>query len=268
MTDNKVALVTGASSGFGERTAKLLVARGYRVFGTSRRAMSDGPAGVEPLELDVRSDDSVRECIAKLVSVAERLDVLVNNAGRAHASVIEETTLDQAKDVFETNFWGVARVNAAVLPLMRRQRRGHIINVGSLAGLVGVPGQGFYSASKFALEGYSAALRLELESFNIRVSVIEPGFFSTNLHHDMFSRANPIADYAALRSAVESSITRAITEGGDPEEVAKAIVAVAESKSSRSRRRVGSDAVWLPRLKAVVPESLFRLGLKRRFKLP
>jgi NAD(P)-dependent dehydrogenase (short-subunit alcohol dehydrogenase family) len=268
MSDQKVALVTGASSGFGERTAKLLAANGYRVFGTSRRAMSNGPVGVEPLVLDVRSDDSVRECIATLASVAEQIDVLVNNAGRAHASVIEETTLDQAKDVFETNFWGVVRVTGAVLPLMRRQRHGHIINVGSLAGLVGVPGQGFYSASKFALEGYSDALRIEVESFNIRVSVIEPGFFSTNLHHDMFSRANPIADYAALRSAVESSIAGAIMEGGDPQEVARAIVDVAESRSSPSRRRVGSDSVWLPRLKAVVPENLFRLGLKRRFKLP
>jgi NAD(P)-dependent dehydrogenase (short-subunit alcohol dehydrogenase family) len=268
MTDKKVALVTGASSGFGELTAALLAQAGYRVFGTSRREQPAVTQNVEMLVLDVQSNQSVHACIEKLLALTNRIDLLVNNAGQEHASVIEETSLEQATDVFETNFWGAVRVTGAVLPRMRQQRSGHIINVSSLAGLIGVTGQGFYSASKFALEGYSEALSLEVGQFNIKVSLIEPGFFKTNLHHAMAQGTYVLADYKALRNAVESSIKQAILQGDEPKKVAEMIVRVAGSKSPRLRYRVGSDALWVPRLKAMLPASLFRLGMKRRFNLP
>src|SRR5215216_4969064 len=139
MTHQQVVLVTGASSGFGQLTATLFAKKGYRVFGTSREEHSATPQGVEMLVLDVQSDQSVQSCIQQLLRLVNHIDLLVNNAGQAHASVIEETGFEQAKDIFETNFWGVVRVTNAILPIMRQQRRGHIVNVSSLAGLIGVP---------------------------------------------------------------------------------------------------------------------------------
>jgi len=267
MTTRKVALITGASSGFGKLTACRLAAKGYRVFGTSRKKHAAAPQGVEMLMLNVQSDQSVQSCIQLVLSCTERIDLLVNNAGQAHASVIEETSVEQAKDIVETNFWGVVRVTNAVLPVMRKQRSGRIINVCSLAGLLGVAGQGFYSASKFALEGYSESLSIEIEQFNIKVTLIEPGFFNTNLLHTMSQGNLTIEDYTALRRAVESSLQKSISEGDNPNKVAELIVRVAESKSPRLRYRIGSDAVWVPRIKAVLPERMFRDGMIRRFNL-
>ncbi len=268
MTHKPVALITGASSGFGQLTATLLAQKGYRVFGTSRKEHVGTPKEFEMLRLDVQSDQSVRSCMQQLLRLVDRIDLLVNNAGQVHASPIEETSLEQAKDVFETNFWGVVRITNAVLPIMRQQHGGHIINVSSLAGLIGVIGQGFYSASKFALEGYSEALSHEVRQFNIKISLIEPGFFKTNLHHAASQGTHVLVDYQALREAVESAVKQAILQGGDPEKVARTIVSVAQNKSPRLRYRVGNDALWVPRLKAMLPESLFSLGLRRRFNLP
>ncbi len=267
MNYRPVALVTGASSGFGQLTAARLARKGYRVFGTSRKENSTAPEGVEMLVLDVRSDASVQACIQKMLTRVDRLDLLVNNAGQAHASLLEETSVEQARDVFETNFWGVVRLTDAILPMMRRQRSGHIINVSSLAGLIGVPGQGFYSASKFALEGYSEALSLEVQGCNIKVTLIEPGFFKTNLHQALSHGGRAIIDYNALRDTLESSIQQAISQGEDPAKVAELILRVAESHAPRTSYRIGDDALWVPRLKAVLPERLFRLGLRRRFHL-
>ena len=267
MSTSRVALVTGASSGIGQLTASLLADRGYRVFGTSRREQSISPNGVEMLVMDVRSDDSVRSCVEQMRSQVSGIDVLVNNAGQIHVSVIEDTTLEQAKDVLETNFWGVVRVTAAVLPIMRGQRSGHIINVSSLAGLVGIPGQAFYAASKFALEGYSEALSLEVEQFNVCVALVEPGFFKTHLHHVMHRGALRTDDYADFRDAVERTLTAAIEEGDDPRRVAEMIVRIAGSRSRRLRYRVGTDSVWLPRLRAILPQGLFRHGMRKRFSI-
>jgi NAD(P)-dependent dehydrogenase (short-subunit alcohol dehydrogenase family) len=228
---NEVVIVTGASSGFGRATAKLLSKRGYRVFGTSRRELSNLDEEFEMLLLDVSSDDSVQACVEQVLNAAGRIDLLINNAGYALSSFVEETTLDEVRSIFETNFFGVVRMTKAVLPIMRKQRHGRIINISSLAGLVGVPSQGFYSASKFALEGYSEALKYEVEKFNIKVSLIEPSFFRTNLHKVMVRRKDEIADYDSFRNAVESSFENAIQNGGDPEKVAELIVRVARGVS-------------------------------------
>ena len=267
MSPPKIALVTGASSGFGQLTASSLAERGYRVFGTSRSVYSTPSKDIDMLQLDVRSDDSVRSCVEHLLGQVDRIDVLVNNAGQIHASVVEETRLDQAKDILETNFWGAVRVTNAVLPIMRRQRGGHIINVSSLAGLVGIPGEAFYSASKFALEGYAEALSLEVEQFNIVVSIIEPGFFKTHLHHEMHRAVMRSDDYMALRERLETTLALAIEQGDDPQKVAETIADVAEAKSPRLRYRVGNDAVWVPRLRALLPHKLFRRGVRRRFNI-
>jgi len=267
MSSPKIALVTGASSGFGRLTASSLADRGYRVFGTSRRAHSAPSDEIGMLRLDVRSDDSVRSCVEQLMGQVDRIDVLVNNAGQIHASVVEETSLEQAKDILETNFWGAVRVTNAVLPIMRLQRHGHIINVSSLAGLIGIPGQAFYSASKFALEGYTEALSMEVEPFDILVSLIEPGFFKTHLHREMQRGALRSDDYATVREALETTLAVAIEQGDDPHKVAEIIVRVAGMKSPRLRYRVGNDSVWIPRLRAFLSHNLFRRGMRRRFNI-
>jgi len=267
MSSPKIVLVTGASSGFGQLTASSLADKGYRVFGTSRREQSTPSNEFGMLLLDVRSDDSVRSCIEQLMPQVDRIDVLVNNAGQIHASVVEDTSLEQARDILETNFWGAVRVTDAVLPIMRRQRHGHIINVSSLAGLIGIPGQAFYSASKFALEGYTEALSMEVEPFNIFVSLIEPGFFKTHLHREMQRGALRSEDYATVREALETTLAVAIEQGDDPRKVAEMIVRIAGTKSPRLRYRVGNDSVWIPRLRALLSDNLFRRGMRRRFNM-
>jgi NADP-dependent 3-hydroxy acid dehydrogenase YdfG len=267
MSEAKIALVTGASSGFGQATAILLSSKGYRVFGTSRKEQRNAHPNVHMLLLDVRSESSVHECIGRLFASAKRIDLLVNNAGEAHVSPAEETSLTEATRIIDTNFFGVVRVTNAVLPFMRQQRAGRIINVGSLAGLVGVPGQAFYSASKFALEGYSEALAMEVHDFNINVSLIEPGFYKTHLHESVTHDSHEIPDYNAMRGILQESIRRSIVEGDDPQEVAELIARVAVSGSPKLRYRVGSGAVWVPRLKTMVPEKSFQRGMRRRFNL-
>ncbi|GAB1539289.1 oxidoreductase [Scytonema sp. NUACC21] len=267
MDNKKVALVTGASSGFGQLSAQLLAQKEYLVFGTSRKEHS-ASSGVEMLRLDVQSDDSVQSCIKQLLAQTNRIDLLVNNAGQIHASMIEETSLEEAKEIFETNFWGVVRVTNAVLPIMRQQRSGHIINMGSVAGLIGAPGQGFYSASKFALEGYSEALSVELDPFNIKVSLIEPGYFKTNFNNAMLQPTSTYADYDTVRDVIRSSVQKAIARGDNPEKVAQMIVSVAQSQSPRLRYLVGNEAQWLPRLRSILPDKLFRLAARKRLNLP
>jgi NAD(P)-dependent dehydrogenase (short-subunit alcohol dehydrogenase family) len=267
MPSEKTALVTGASSGFGQLTAALLAKNGFHVFGTSRKSVP-GREGVEMIELDVTSPSSVETCVRTVLAHSNTIDVLVNNAGEAHAGLVEETPLEVAMRVFDTNFWGVVRVTNAVLPAMRKQRSGLIINVGSLAGLVGVPGQGFYAASKHALEGYTESLHAELQPFDIRIALIEPGFFRTGLHRSMSHAVHHTADYDDIRPAIESAFADALARGGDPNKVARAIAAVATRRGPQKLRyRIGTDATWVPRLKTWLPERWFLRGMRRRFRL-
>ena len=182
MHNETVVLITGASSGFGKQLGLALIAKGYRVFGTSRNPGACTPIpGLTMLSLDVRDDSSVAACVDSVFSQAGRLDVLVNNAGCVHEGPLEEMSLDELKDIFETNFFGAARMVNAVLPMMRERRGGHIINVGSAAGLMSMPFTGPYCASKYALEGYSESLRHELKPLGIHVSLVEPSFIKTSL---------------------------------------------------------------------------------------
>src|SRR5262249_53019911 len=174
MSNQKVVLITGASSGVGQSTARLLSQKGYKVFGTSRNPSgAEAIPAVEMLALDVRSDASVSACVTAIVNQVGRVDVLVNNDAYDLAGALEVISLEEAKAQFETNFCGVVRMVTAVLPSMRQQRRGHIINVSSLSGVTSIPYMGIYSASKFAVEGYTEALPLEVQPFNIQISLEE-----------------------------------------------------------------------------------------------
>lgn len=268
MSTGKVVLVTGASSGIGRAAAEMLAERGFRVFGTSRRpAARETSSRVQMLPLDVRSEESARACVDTVLQEAGRIDVLVNNAGHSLAGALEETTMEQAKDLFETNFFGAVRMVQAVLPAMRRQRSGQIINMSSLAGLVPAPFMGIYNASKFALEGYSESLRHELQPLNIRVSLVEPGFIKTDLARNAQLGANPIPDYEPWRRRGLESLSRFEERAPGPAIVADRILRMIESDSPPVRSLVGKDASRIAPLRRLLPDGLFFEATRRVFRL-
>ena len=175
----QVILITGASSGIGKATANLLVQQGYTVYGTSRKA-SESTNGVRMLTMDVTQPASIQQAVEQILSEQGRIDILINNAGLGISGALELETDEEIGKQMDTNFMGVVRMCKAVIPIMRKERKGFIINISSIGGLIAVPFQGFYSASKFAVEGYSEALQHEVRPFGIRVCLVEPGDFYTN----------------------------------------------------------------------------------------
>ena len=260
---NRVVLVTGSASGIGEATAAVFVERGWRVFGTSRSARAH--PNVTMLPLDVRDAAAARACLAEVEAQAGHLDVLVNNAGAMLFGPVEEVPLDAAHDLFETNFWGVANMVNAALPAMRRRRRGHLVNIGSIAGRTAIPLNGFYAATKHALAGYTEALRHEVAALGIQVALIEPADFRTRL----WERAAPVPPkfdgYAGLRASVVRAVSAALARAPEPAAVATRIVAVAESDAPGLRHPVGAWARALPHMKTWMPEAMFEAGMRRRF---
>jgi NAD(P)-dependent dehydrogenase (short-subunit alcohol dehydrogenase family) len=261
-------LITGASTGIGRATARWFAAHGWRVFGTSRQRHPDA-GGVEMLRLDVRSGASVSECMSEIFRRAGGIDVLVNNAGVEYLGVAEETPLEEAQAVFDTNFFGVVRMTNAVLPHMRERRQGRIVNVGSAASWIGEPGEAFYGASKRALAGYTEALRHEVRPFRIHVSLVEPGAFKTNiLAGQREPRGNPIPDYEAIRRAAIGTLWRSLQSAGDPMAVARVILRAAHAPAPRLRYGVGVDARWLPLARVLLPQGWFDRLVRRGFGLP
>ncbi len=201
---SKVVLVTGASSGLGQAIAKALAAKGHRVFGTARAPQGGASQGFITLPLDVTQDESVAACISEIIRSAGRIDALINNAGFGIAGAIEDTSAAEALAQFETNFFGTHRVCRAVLPHLRAQRAGLIINMSSLAGRIPLPFQGFYSATKFAIEAYTEALRMEVRPFGIGVSMIEPGDFATSFTANRCMTRESIATSPYYESALRA----------------------------------------------------------------
>jgi short-subunit dehydrogenase len=263
----KTVLVTGASSGIGAAIAQLFHHRGYLVFGTSRSPNAELQQEFPMLKLDVNSDASAKACVSEVVARAGHLDVLVNNAGFALAGAAEEVSIEEAKDQFETNFFGVARMVKAVLPHMREARSGRILTIGSLAGLLATPYNSTYCGTKFALEGYMEALWYELKPFGIGVSLIEPGFVRTPINQATRYAAHPIAAYDGPRDRAIAVVDDSVTHGIAPELVAQTVFGAVRSKNPRLRYRVGVGAQWLPRLKAAAPWNVFAGGVSRTFHL-
>jgi short-subunit dehydrogenase len=263
----KTVLVTGASSGIGAAVAHLFHRRGFMVFGTSRSADPGSIHEFPILKLDVNSDASAKACVDEVLARAGRLDVLVNNAGFALGGAAEETSIEEAKEQFETNFFGVVRMVKAVLPHMREARSGRIITIGSLAGLMAIPYNAYYSSTKFALEGYMEALWFELKPFGIAVSLVEPGFVRTSINQATRFAAVRLAAYDGPRDRALAVIDRSVEKGIAPELVAKAALRAAQSRTPQLRYRVGADARWLPRLKYATPWNFFAAGVRRTFEL-
>jgi len=269
MSSQKVVLITGASSGIGQSIARLLAQKGFTVFGTSRNPQTVEPvAAVEVLPLDVRSDESVNVCVNTVLGRAGRLDILISNAGYMLGGAVEEATIEEAKALFETNFFGAMRIVKAVLPILRQQRSGMIIISSSLAGLVpGPPFFGIYSASKFALEAYTEHLWREVKPFGIRVSLVEPGSIKTKLTSNRQEAVERLGDYDPWRQRALDAMQRLEEKAPEPTLVAAAVLSIIESKSPRLRYKVGKDATWIPRLRQVLPASLFDKQLRKIFDL-
>lgn len=263
----RTVLVTGASSGIGRACALGFAARGWRVFGTSRQERAD-EHGVTMVRLDVRSGDSVRSCVDEVLRRAPRIDVLVNNAGVMHSGFAEETSVAGAQSVLDVNLLGTVRVTNAVLPGMRARRQGRVINVGSLAGWIGEPGEGFYAASKAALARYTEALRLEVRHLGVTVCLVEPGAFASNVVAAASTATATIGDYDGFRERARDTLHRTIRRGGDPREVAELVVRIAHGRSPRPRYGVGREAWLVPRLTTLLPGRLVDHLLRRAYGLP
>src|SRR3954462_3809206 len=200
---NKIALVTGASSGIGEATAGQLATAGYKVYGTSRRAPKPGQRSFEMLTLDVTSDESVEAIIDEGIRREGRIDLLVNNAGFSPAPAgAEESSIEQARSIFDTNFFGIVRMTRAVVPHMRRQGGGRIINIGSVLGFLPMPYMALYAATKHAIEGYSESLDHELRTRGIRVAVIEPAYTKTQIDANAMEADAKLDVYRDVRTRV------------------------------------------------------------------
>lgn len=260
MQEQCVVLITGASSGIGRVTAQLLADSGYRVFGTSRAPRVARDGSVEMLALDVTDDDSVAWCVAQVLERAGRLDVVVNNAGVTLPGAIEEIPVTTARELFETNFFGAARVTKAALPALRRTG-GLVVNVSSGFGQAGLPFDAYYSASKHALEGWSEALRQEVASFGVRVVLVQPGFFRSALASGGASLP-ALAIYQPERRRAETIFAQRVQRGGDPQDVARVIQRLVAHESPPMRMAVGVDSRALIWGKRFAPYGLFLRGFR------
>jgi NAD(P)-dependent dehydrogenase (short-subunit alcohol dehydrogenase family) len=219
------------------------------------------------LALDVRSDASVAACVEEVLARAGRIDVLVNNAGFALLGESEGTSAEEVRSQFDTNVVGVVRMTNGVLPAMRRQGRGRIVNLSSLVGLTGVPLMSLYTATKFALEGYSEALRYEVRDFGIWVSLIEPSWVRSALGEAAQQVGTPVPAYDRLREPALGAIQSRIASGLPPAQVAETIHRAIRDRTPRLRYRVGREARWLPRIKVIAPQGRFEATTRRMFGL-
>ena len=255
-----VVLVTGASSGFGRATADALLQRGHRVYGTSRNPTAAVSERAALIAMDVDDDASVAAGVAHVLSDAGRIDAVVNNAGLGYAGALEDTTVEEARRQFETNLFGVHRVCRAVLPHMRERRAGRIVNMSSLGGLVTVPFQGMYCASKYALEAYTQALRMEVRPFGIHVAMIEPGDFATGFtaHRRTTAASTGDSPYAARCRSAVATMAKDEAATTDIGPVVLAAIDSIESDRPPLRYPVASRLqLGLVRLRDVLPQRLY-----------
>jgi short-subunit dehydrogenase len=267
-TNLGVALVTGASSGIGHATAKALQNAGFRVFGTSRRAAAERSGGVTVLSCDVTDDASVAKLVDEVLTEAGRIDLLVNNAGIGLLGGAEESSAAQAQALFDVNVFGVLRVTNAVLPTMRRQRKGRIINISSIMGLIPAPYNALYASTKHALEGYSESLDHELRTFGIRVALIEPGFTRTSFEENLMKPDRSLAAYDSGRAGMEVQMRNGVQAGDAPAVVAETVVKAATTAVPRRRYTAGRLARQVRIMRRFVPESAFDKSLRKHNHLP
>ncbi len=268
MTKVKIALVTGASSGIGEATAERLAKAGYKVYGTSRRGAQAGRRSFEMLALDVTSDESVEAAVGEVVRRDGRIDLLVNNAGFGVAPAgAEESSLDQARSIFDTNFFGLVRMTRAVVPHMRRQGSGRIINIGSVLGFLPMPYGALYAATKHAVEGYSESLDHELRTRGIRVSVIEPAYTKTPFDANFMEPDEKLDEYRAARAGVSKRVNEVMATAEAPGVVAETVLKAAGAAHPKIRYTAGRLANRLRWLRRFAPAGMVDAGIRKDLRL-
>lgn len=252
----KTVLITGASSGFGLMLANTLHQQGFNVIGTSREPEKHaGKVSFKLLRLDIDDDSSIKSFTEELFRHTRQLDVLVNNAGYMVTGIAEETPVDLGRQQFETNFWGTVKVTNALLPIFRGQKRGQIITVSSIVGLIGPPNLSYYTASKHAVQGFFKSLRFELAQFNIQVSMVEPVWFKTNLAHNAVAAVKgSIADYNAYRKQANAATRKGIDEAEAPDAVVKTITKLIAAREPRFSNPVGKMTGMILFLQSYAPK--------------
>jgi len=236
-------LITGASSGFGLLIAGKLHETGYTVIGTSREPEKyQSKIPFKLLPLDIANDHSIESFAKELSKHIRQLDVLINNAGFYLSGLAEETTIEQGRKQLDTNFWGTVKLTNELLPWFRKQRFGKIITVGSIVGLISLPGAAYYAASKHALEGYFKSLRFELNEFNIKVSMVEPMGFKTNIVSNSMVAENKIGDYDTYRKKLDAYTKDVFAKAAEPTPVIDAIIKLVGNKNPKFNHPVGKGA--------------------------
>ena len=264
---NGVALVTGASSGIGLVAARALAHAGYRVFGTSRKPVASSP-DVTMLVCDVADEASVRMLVEEIMRQAGRIDLVVNNAGIGLLGGAEESSMAQAQRLFDVNVFGVARVVNAVLPVMRKQRSGRIINMSSILGLIPAPFNAFYASTKHAIEGYTESLDHEVRAFGIRAVLVEPGVTRTSFEENLTRADQPLPAYAAERSRSESLMRKLVEAGDPPQVVADTVVKAATARKPKLRYSAGKQSRQVRSLRRFMPEGMVDNILRKFNEFP
>jgi NAD(P)-dependent dehydrogenase (short-subunit alcohol dehydrogenase family) len=272
VSNQKVSIVTGSSSGIGLETALTLARNGYFTYATMRNPEKDAPIKnalkkenlpIKVIQLDVIDDESLKNAIDHVTSEAGRIDVLVNNAGYGLVGALEELSMEEIKAQYETNLFGLVRVIQAVLPTMRKQRSGRILNLSSGAGLFGYPGGSAYVSSKFAVEGLSESMAYELEPFGIRVILIEPGFVQTNFANSMViakKAQDPTSPYSKMMQRIAASSSELAKIGSSADLVANVILDAATNPNPRLRYLVGKDVeAWAASKKSMDESEFFNM---------
>ena len=266
--ERRIALVTGASSGIGQAAAERLAKAGYTVYGTSRRGTSAGARSFHMLPLDVTSDASVEAAVGEVMRLEGRIDLLVNNAGFGVApGGAEESSIEQARSIFETNFFGIVRMTRAVVPHMRRQGSGRIINIGSVLGFLPAPYMALYAATKHAVEGYSESLDHELRTRGIRVSVIEPAYTKTQFDTNLSEPNSKLDEYRDARAAMGNVLKEVMATGDEPSVVADVVLKAANAERPKLRYSAGKLANRLRLLRRFAPAGLVDAGVRKSLRL-
>jgi short-subunit dehydrogenase len=267
-SNGSIALVTGASSGIGQATAQRLAMAGYNVYGTSRRGAGLGSQSFKVLALDVTRDESVEDAVRELIRLEGRIDLLVNNAGFGVAPAgAEESSIEQAKAIFETNFFGLIRMTRAVVPHMRRQGNGRIINIGSVLGFLPMPYGALYSATKHAVAGYSESLDHELRIRGIRVSVIEPAYTRTQFDTNFLAPDSMLDEYREVRAHLNKVLKEVMVTADEPTVVAEVVLQAAMDVSPKLRYTAGGLAGRLRLLRRFAPARLVDAGIRKDLRL-
>ncbi|PWN04145.1 short-chain dehydrogenase/reductase [Nocardioides silvaticus] len=280
MSSTRTVLITGCSSGIGEATAARLVRNGWDVHATARRpetlaGLAD--AGCTTLALDVTDEASMASAVDAVLAASGRIDALVNNAGYSQSGALESVDVDDVRRQFETNVFGLLRLTQLVLPAMRAQGSGRIVNIGSMGGRLTFPGGGAYHASKYALEALSDALRFEVAGFGVQVVLVEPGLITTNFEGaaatamaDYVGGDGPYADFnaAVLRSTTEVYAGPMVKLGGPPEAVARTIEKALTKKRPRPRYLVTPSAYGAVATRRMLPDRMWDLAMRAQFPQP